>query len=70
MPELTVGIIGASRVATYAMVSPIKVVADVCVTAIAARDLSRALAFADQHGIARAYDKYASVLADPEVDLV
>lgn len=70
MPELKVGIIGASRVATYAMVAPSKVVADVCVTAIAARDLSRALAFANQHGIARAYDKYALVLADPEVDLV
>ena len=70
MTELKIGIIGASRVATYAIIAPSEVVSDVCVTAIAARDLTRALAYAKQHGIARSYDKYSLLLTDPEVDLV
>ena len=70
MATLKVGIIGASRVASYALIAPSKIVPDVSVTAIAARDSKRALNFAKQHGIGRAYDTYALLLADPNVNLV
>ena len=70
METLKIGIIGASRVASYAMMAPSKIVPDVTVTAIAARDSKRALNFAKQHGIERAYDTYARLLADPNVNLV
>lgn len=38
--------------------------------AVAARDLTRAEAFADRWGFKRAYGSYEELLADPEVDLV
>lgn len=68
--KLKIGIIGASRVAIYAMIAPSQVVSDVRICAVAARDLSRAQAFAKQYGIARAYENYALLITDPEVDLV
>ena len=40
------------------------------VTAVAARDLTRAQAFAAEFGAQNAYDDYAAVLADPQVDAV
>jgi len=70
MATLKFGIIGASRVASYALIAPSKIVPDVSVTAIAARDPKRALNFAKQHGIGRAYDTYALLLADPNVNIV
>ena len=38
--------------------------------AVAARDLSRAQAFATKHNIARAYQGYEALLADPDLDAV
>ncbi len=40
------------------------------VVAVAARDLGRARALADEHGVPRAYGSYAELCADPEVDVV
>jgi predicted dehydrogenase len=40
------------------------------VAAVAARDVSRAQAFAAKHGIARVHDSYAALIADPDVDAV
>jgi hypothetical protein len=40
------------------------------VTAVAARGLERALRFAAKHRIPRAYDSYAQLLADPNIDVV
>src|SRR5690349_4720371 len=37
---------------------------------VAARDRRRAEAFATEHGVERATDSYAAVLADPEVEVV
>ena len=37
---------------------------------MAARDRRRAEAFAAEHGVERATDSYADVLADPEVEVV
>lgn len=67
---LRIGLIGASRVATYAVIAAAKELDDVEVVAVAARDGERARAYADEHGIARAYGDYDSLIADPEVDLV
>jgi predicted dehydrogenase len=38
--------------------------------AVASRDAGRATAFAERHGIARAYGDYAALAADPKVDIV
>ncbi|HET9508514.1 MAG TPA: Gfo/Idh/MocA family oxidoreductase [Gaiellaceae bacterium] len=40
------------------------------VVAVASRDLTRAQAFAAEHGIRRAHGSYEALLADPEVDAV
>jgi predicted dehydrogenase len=40
------------------------------VVAVASRDLDRARAFADRHGIAQAHGSYEALLADPDVDAV
>src|SRR6185437_4914554 len=49
---LRIGILGAARIAPMALINPAKENADVVVAAVAARDVSRARAFAAQHGIA------------------
>jgi D-xylose 1-dehydrogenase (NADP+, D-xylono-1,5-lactone-forming) len=40
------------------------------IVAVGSRDLARARAYADEHGIARAHGSYEDLLADPEVDAV
>jgi predicted dehydrogenase len=69
-PVLRVGIIGAARVATYAMIAPARANPRVAVVAVAARDLVRGRAYAETHGIGRVHDSYAALVADPAVDLV
>jgi predicted dehydrogenase len=39
-------------------------------TAVGARDRSRAAAFAERHGVERSYGSYAELVADPDVDVV
>lgn len=67
---LRVGIIGAARVATYAMIAPARDDPRVGVAAVAARDPTRARAYAAEHGIAVVHDSYAALAADPDIDLV
>lgn len=67
---LNIGIIGAARVAVYAMMAPAREVARVRVAAIAARDPMRAQAFAAEHGIAKVHASYDALIADPAIDLV
>lgn len=66
---LRIGILGAARIAARSVVEPAKALGH-DVVAVAARDLSRAQAYAADHGIARAYGSYAELLADPEVEVV
>ncbi len=68
--SINIGIIGAARVAVYAMVAPAREVARVKVAAIAARDPVRAQAFAGEHGIAKVHASYDALIADPAIDLV
>ena len=44
--------------------------ADVDVVAVGSRDLGRAQAFAERHGIPRAYGSYEELLADPSVEAI
>jgi predicted dehydrogenase len=62
--------LGAARIAPSALIKPAKDNVDVVVTAVAARDRSRARAFAAKHGIAHVHESYEALLADPDIDAV
>jgi predicted dehydrogenase len=70
MKTLRIGILGASRFAPTTLINPARGNAEVEVAAVAARDVSRAQAFATKHGIARAHDSYEALIADPDLDAV
>ncbi len=74
MPELGVplriGVLGAARIAPLALIKPAKDNADVVVAAVAARDSSRARAFAAKHHIARVHESYEALIADPDLDAI
>jgi predicted dehydrogenase len=65
-----IGVLGAARIAPMALIRPSRDVADVRVTAVAAREQTRAESFARKHGVARAHASYDALLADPEIDAV
>ncbi len=67
---MQIGVLGAARIAPQALIKPAKTNNDVAVAAVAARDVSRARAFARKHGIPRVHDSYEALLADPEIDAV
>ena len=64
------GTLGTSRITEAALLEPATDVHDVTVTAVAARDKSRAEAFALGHAIPAAYGSYDELLADPDIDAV
>ena len=66
---LRIGILGAARIAELAIVKPAHATGTRLVV-VAARDRGRAAAFAAEHGVERATDSYADVLADPDVEVV
>ncbi|KPF75783.1 hypothetical protein IP88_07005 [alpha proteobacterium AAP81b] len=70
IPPLRIGILGAARVAVYAMIAPAQASGSAVVTAVAARDPLRAREYAALHGIPRVLPDYASLAADPDIDLV
>ena len=65
-----IGALGAARITPAALLAPATELDHVEVVAIAAREHSRAVAFAQTHGIARAYGSYEELLADDLVDAV
>ena len=67
---LRIGTLGSARISQRALIEPSAGVADVTVSAVAARDLARAEAFALRHGIPKAYGSYQELLADPDVDAI
>jgi len=67
---LRIGLIGASRVASYAVIEPAKLVQGVTVTAVAARDEVRARQYAKKFDIGRVHASYADLVRDASVDLV
>jgi predicted dehydrogenase len=69
MAPLKIGILGAARIADDGIVDPSRVLGHRLV-AVAARDRSRAEAFASQRGVERVHQTYAEVIDDPEVEVV
>jgi predicted dehydrogenase len=67
---LRIGVLGAARIAPSALINPAKANSEVVVAAVAARDASRARAFAAKHEIARVHDDYDKLIADPDLDAV
>lgn len=68
--KVRIGILGAARIAPLAVINPAQENAEVVVAAVAARDASRAQAFAAKHAIGRVHDSYEALIDDPEVDAV
>ena len=63
------GIISASAIASD-WIKSLQDVPGASVTAVAARDIGRARAYADAHGIEAAYDSYEALCCDDNVDIV
>jgi predicted dehydrogenase len=67
---LRIGTLGAARITPNALIKPARALSSVEVVAVAARDRSRAEAFAVKHGIGRVLDSYEAVVTAPDVDAV
>jgi predicted dehydrogenase len=65
-----IGVLGASQVATYALIWPAKRLPDVEVAAVAARDATRAKEYAKKHGIPMSYGSYQELLEDPTLTAI
>ena len=63
------GIISASAIASD-WIKSLQDVPGASTVAIAASDLERAKAYAEAHGIDKAYDDYEALCQDPDVDIV
>lgn len=66
---LRIGILGAARIGPDAIIGPAAELGH-RVVAVAARDKTRADAYAAAHGIERVAESYDALLADPEVEVV
>jgi predicted dehydrogenase len=67
---LRIGILGAARIAPAALIKPAARTARAVVVVVAARDRTKAEAFAKKHKIPRVADSYEAVLADDDIDAV
>lgn len=67
---VTIGILGAARVAIYAMIAPAKAEPRARLLAIAAREPVRGAAYAKEHDIPRVHGSYEALLSDREIELV
>lgn len=64
------GTLGVARITPGGLTGPAADNPDVVVAAVAARDRSRAEAFAEKHGIETVYDSYDEVVLDPTLDVI
>ncbi|KAG8159935.1 hypothetical protein KVR01_010572 [Diaporthe batatas] len=67
---LKFGILGAANIADMGFITPSRSHPDIVVYAVAARDKSRAVAYAKRHGIPEVRDSYQAILDDPAIDAV
>jgi predicted dehydrogenase len=67
---LRIGVLGTARISATALLGPAASVPEVTVAAVAARNRSRAAAYAQEHQIPAAYDGYQTLLEDPDIDAV
>jgi predicted dehydrogenase len=70
MTPLKIGTLGAARITPPAIVRPARENPDVELVAVAARDRSRAEAFATKHQIPKVHDTYEALIADPGIDAI
>jgi predicted dehydrogenase len=70
MSTVRIGILGAARIAPSAVIKPARNSGEAEIGAVAARDRSRADAFAAKHGIPKVHDSYAALIADPDLDAI
>ena len=70
MAPLRIGVLGAARIAPAALIKPARRVDEIEVAAVAARDRTKAEAFARKHGIPTVHDSYEAMLADPSIDAI
>jgi predicted dehydrogenase len=70
MTPLRIGTLGAARIAPAALVRPAREIPEVEVVAVAARDRTRAAAFAKKHGIPKVHDDYEALIADPDINAI
>lgn len=65
-----IGLLGASGIAPVAVIQPAKSHAEVIVTAVAARDVKKAEAYAKKHSIPIVHKSYQDVVDDPAIDAI
>jgi predicted dehydrogenase len=70
MEPLRIGCLGAARIAPAALVKPAASNDGVVCAAVAARDPSRARAFAAKHHIPQVHETYEALLADDKLDAI
>ncbi|KAE8155313.1 NAD(P)-binding protein [Aspergillus avenaceus] len=64
------GLLGASTIAPVALINPAKSHPDVVIAAVAARDRTRAEAYAKKHDIPIVHSTYEELLQDPCIDAI
>lgn len=69
-PPLRIGLLGAARITSKALIEPVAKLSDVEIVRIAARDRSRAQAFADTHNIDNVSGSYHELITADDVDVV
>ena len=67
---IRIGLLGASKIARGAVMAPARADGRFVISAVAARDPSRARAYAEEHGIAAVADDYAALVTRDDVDVV
>ena len=67
---LRIGLLGASKIAPRAIIQPAAVYPDAVITAVGARDLAKAEAYAAEHDIPAAVGSYQALVERDDVDLV
>jgi predicted dehydrogenase len=68
--RIRIGILGAAKIVPLALIDPAHAVPEVEISAVAARDSSRAYAFAHKHKIPRVHENYDALLDDPDIDAI
>lgn len=65
-----IGLLGASWIAPQAIIDPASILPNAEISAVAARNMSRAQSYAKTHGIPRVLSDYDALLADPDLDII
>src|SRR5438045_6924367 len=64
--RVRMGCLGAAKIAPNALLKPARSTGAAVVTAVAARDRTKAEAFARKHGVPRVHDSYEALIGDPD----